>query len=66
MILHKPFSAGMLVDKIEPTDATYSPKLDLPHVDDPPRHHHLRTDSQLSSSDASLTPASGMWPLTLS
>lgn len=51
-----------LAENIAATEGSPSPKLEfLPPVDDPPRpprQRHLRTDSQLSSSDVSFTPAS--------
>lgn len=60
------FSVDELAENIAATEGSPSPKLEfLPPVDDPPRpprQRHLRTDSQLSSSDVSFTPASGKSP----
>ncbi|KAG0724532.1 Sodium/hydrogen exchanger 9B2 [Chionoecetes opilio] len=51
--------ADVLAEAIESVENSRATGLEsLPVVDEPAAPHHLRTDSQLSSSDASFTPAS--------
>ncbi|XP_045108402.1 sodium/hydrogen exchanger 9B2-like isoform X2 [Portunus trituberculatus] len=53
-------TTSTLADKPEPSQgSTSSPKIDrLPVLEGPTVHRHLRTDSQLSSSEASFAPSS--------